>query len=116
MSAVSLLRRSVRKAKRTFSSGSVQTTSGPTKYLGPDIHDSFMKPLEPVADYPSQPGEVSYAAFEAWQNSPKCGQIHQFFEEYPSNSLIGGLGREVLYHIVRTVKPEVVIEVGTYYA
>ena len=107
MNPVTLLKKSIHKTRSSLSSSS---------YLGPDIHDRFIKPLDPVTSYGSEAEEITYASVDAWQKSSKYKEAHKFFDGYPTNSLIGGVGRELLYHMVRTIKPQVVIEVGTYYA
>lgn len=107
MNPVTLLRKSIHKTRASLSA---------QPYLGPDIHDRVVKPLDPVASYGGEPEAITYVSLKAWHASQKCADTHKFFDGYPTNSLIGGLGRELLYHMVRSMKPQVVIEVGTYYA
>ena len=49
-------------------------------------------------------------------DTPDFARAQQYFEAYPERSLIRGAGRAFLYQLVRSLRPEIVLEVGTYAA
>lgn len=74
------------------------------------------KPLAKIADYPKQPQDLTFRSITEWRKSSAFDKTTAVFKGYPDNSLVGGIARELLYHIIRSTKAQNVIEVGTYYA
>ncbi len=73
-------------------------------------------PLFRVMDYEDGPDELTLESIVAWRGSDRFEKPHRAFMAYPRQSLLRGMGRELLYHIVRTMRPQNIIEVGTYFA
>jgi hypothetical protein len=74
-----------------------------------------VRALTPICTYPTQAHEITAQSMEVWLASKQFEQAHSYLRNYPSNSLLFGYGREILYHLVRTLRPEHVVEVGTYF-
>jgi predicted O-methyltransferase YrrM len=75
-----------------------------------------LKPLEPVASYPNERAVLSTESLRAWAGSDAFVTAEKFFGEYPPQSLLGPISRMILYHAIRSTRPELVIEIGTYMA
>ena len=90
--------------------GSDGTTSS-SEFFG-----RIVKPLEKITNYPAVAGSVDLASLAAWRVSKEFQQTETYFAEYPGNSLVSRTGRAFLYHLVRTMRPATVVEIGTYYA
>src|SRR6185436_1834384 len=65
-----------------------------------------VRPLEPIAAYPDQPRTVSRASLLDWRNSNAYEAAERAFADYPERSLCRPIDRMLLYHLVRTLKPE----------
>jgi len=76
----------------------------------------FIKPLTKIAAYPERADNITYESLRTWHKSPAFAAVTAVFRDYPSNSLVGGIARELLYHLIRSTKAQNVAEVGTYYA
>lgn len=62
------------------------------------------------------PAAPSTAWIRAWLGSPEYQAEFRAFENTPAHSLLSTPGRAFLYHLVRAMRPETVLEVGTYFA
>jgi hypothetical protein len=73
--------------------------------------------LEPIARYGEKPAAaVSRESLLAWRSSGEFRAAEAMFADYPERSLCRTIDRMLLYHLVRTLRPEHVVEVGTYFA
>ena len=67
--------------------------------------------------------EGDYSGFEPsakwiqnWLHSETANREIAVFSSYPAHSLLSWNSRAFLYHLVRSMKPDVIVEIGTYYA
>jgi len=74
-----------------------------------------VRPLAPIAPYPADSQEITNASMEEWLASKQFERVHSYFQSYPTNSLLFGYGREILYHLVRSTRAQHVVEIGTYF-
>lgn len=82
----------------------------------PDIEIPPMRPVGEIAKYPDIAPRLSFESITEWHQSPTFKTVREYFHHYPQKSLMDGIGRELMYHMLRTIKPKVAIEVGTYHA
>ena len=47
---------------------------------------------------------------------PSFAAVKDYFSAYPSRGLSSSVGRSLMFHIVKAMRPELVVEIGTYYA
>ena len=47
---------------------------------------------------------------------PSFAAVKDYFSAYPRRGLSSSVGRSLMFHIVKAMRPELVIEIGTYYA
>lgn len=80
---------------------------------GRKIH---MRPLAPIVPYPTEPQALSLQSLEQWTHSEQYKKAHVFFEHYPEHCLTFPFERSLLYHIIRSRRPQHVVEIGTYFA
>jgi predicted O-methyltransferase YrrM len=73
------------------------------------------RPLEPIANYPSEPQAISIESLRQWENSAEFEAARAMFSTYPERSLCRPIDRMLLYHLVRSMRPENVLEIGTYF-
>jgi len=74
------------------------------------------RPLDSVTYYPAERGEISIESLRHWEKSAEFRAAQGVFAQYPERSLCRTIDRLLLYHLVRTLRPEHVVEVGTYFA
>lgn len=74
------------------------------------------RPLEPIACYSAVPEEISAESLGRWAKSAEYQAAQVMFANYPERSLCRTIDRMLLYHLVRAMRPENVIEIGTYFA
>ena len=67
-----------------------------------------------VADVAAE--ALTTSSLQLWQSSPAYLLETTYFESYPRWSLLPTASRAMIYHCVRSLRPEVVIEIGTYRA
>ena len=75
-----------------------------------------VKPLESIISYPSDAVIPTFESLKNWLTSPMFDATMRAFASYPEHSLLSDEGRALIYHLVRSMKPKVVVEVGTYRA
>jgi hypothetical protein len=73
-------------------------------------------PLFRVMDYEGGPDNLTHESIIAWRGSDRFEKAYSAFHAYPPHSLLRRVGRVMLYHIVRSMRPQNIIEVGTYFA
>ncbi|MFN0055779.1 MAG: class I SAM-dependent methyltransferase [Planctomycetales bacterium] len=74
------------------------------------------RPLTPIADYPQTALPVSTRSLLEWHGSAAYEAAFDAFRDYPERSLCREIDRVLLYHLVRSLRPEHVVEIGTYFA
>lgn len=74
------------------------------------------RPLEAITNYPTEPQPVDRESLLAWKLTGAYREAEVAFADYPERSLCRSIDRMLLYHLVRSLKPEHVVEVGTYFA
>jgi predicted O-methyltransferase YrrM len=75
-----------------------------------------MRPAERILDHAVERSELTTASIEAWLGSPDYQVEEEYFREYPVNSLLPKASRCLIHHCIRTLRPKVVVEIGTYKA
>jgi predicted O-methyltransferase YrrM/uncharacterized protein YoxC len=75
-----------------------------------------VRSVSPIASYPAQSTAITYDSLLEWSSSEQFQREYAYFHDYPTNSLMGGKVKVLIYHLLRTMRPEVVVEVGTYFA
>jgi predicted O-methyltransferase YrrM len=74
------------------------------------------RPLEPVAFYPDEPAGITVESLRNWDGTPPFRAAEAMFFSYPDRSLCRPIDRMLLYHLVRSLRPQHVVEIGTYFA
>lgn len=74
-----------------------------------------IRPLAPIAEYPARAGTVTQESLRHWHASPGFAVISQYFADYPERSLCRACDRALLYHLVRTIRPQHAVEIGSYF-
>ena len=75
-----------------------------------------VRPIGAIANYPAKSTAISHDSLLAWSRSEEFQLELAYFQDYPTNSLMGGKAKALIYHLLRIIRPQVVIEVGTYFA
>lgn len=73
------------------------------------------RPLKPIAEYPAEPTPVSAEGLRGWVASPQYRAADAMFGNYPDNSLCARVDRVLLYHLTRCLRPQNVVEIGSYF-
>jgi predicted O-methyltransferase YrrM len=84
--------------------------------LGDGEPGIVVRPLEPIASYPNESVVLSTESLRAWAGSDAFATAEKYFGEYPPQSLLGPISRLILYHAIRSTRPDLVVEIGTYMA
>jgi len=58
--------------------------------------------------------DINDTFLEAWLNSSELEKELAYFKGYPAHSLLSNESRAFIYHVVRSMRPNVVAEIGTY--
>ncbi len=74
-----------------------------------------VRPLERLADYPKTSRDITMKDIEAWRAAESSLKTIKYFADYPANSLFNRIAGAFLYHLVRTMRPQTVVEIGSYY-
>ena len=70
-----------------------------------------IRPVGPIANPAGRPSDI-----QSLITTPAYRDAHAYFMGYPPRSVMSDHSRAVLYTLVRTMRPSVVVEVGTLYA
>lgn len=80
-----------------------------------EINNIVIRPL--VSLLPRQTiRPIDEAFIDVWLSSQEFQVEKRFFQRYPAKSLLSDESRCFLYHAVKVMQPESVIEIGTYWA
>ena len=73
------------------------------------------RPLSQIVNTMSVSSDITYDKIKNWLNSSEGNKVKNYYEDYPKNCLTIGNARPIMYLLVCALKPENVLEIGTYY-
>jgi predicted O-methyltransferase YrrM len=80
-----------------------------------ETHDE-VRPLGPKLASALEGIPVTIDTVTQAMTSAACGDLCQYFHNYPPRSLMGDKSRAMLFALIRMQRPKMVAEIGTYYA
>lgn len=82
------------------------------------VMDSIVGSQRPLAPLyrPDERFEISAAGLQEWYRSDCFRRVAAFYTGYPERSLFSDNGRALLHHLIVTLRPERLLEIGTMYA
>jgi predicted O-methyltransferase YrrM len=82
----------------------------------PDVPRTRIRPVRRLYDIQQNSFDISTESIDAWRASNSFGRASEFFRGYPANSLLSDSSRVLLYHLIIALRPNAVLEIGTYLA
>jgi predicted O-methyltransferase YrrM len=80
-----------------------------------ETHDE-VRPLGPNIGNTLEGKPVTLGSITELMNSPTYDDLCTYFQNYPRRSLMGDKSRAMLFGLIRMLRPNMVAEIGTYYA